>query len=246
MQRWHPHRHFPYLKAKRFAETVRQPRGNHSKQVRFSHNLDSRVEVRGRDAKVSVQSIASKSGVNETSNFIAIEDSDVSCGRETAWRECASQHGVPFSGDAHVLFGIQEATASCAVGYTNLGPGGGFRPNTDTLPYRGTSAGGGYSTVTDLLRFADALQAHKLLNAKYTEMLTSGKVSIGEGTKYAFGFVDRRDALRSYGHNGGAPGMNGELDIYPRIGYVVAVLANQDPPAAERIGEFVRKRLPLK
>ena len=29
-----------------------------------------------------------------------------------------------------------------------------WAPNTDTLPYRGTSAGGGYSTVEDLARFA--------------------------------------------------------------------------------------------
>jgi hypothetical protein len=29
--------------------------------------------------------------------------------------------------------------------------------NTDTLPHRGTSAGGGYSTVEDLKAFADAL-----------------------------------------------------------------------------------------
>src|SRR5215203_7383251 len=51
-----------------------------------------------------------------------------------------------------------------------------WQPNTDTLPYRGTSAGGGYSTVEDLLKFATALQTHKLLNAQYTEMLTTGKV----------------------------------------------------------------------
>jgi D-alanyl-D-alanine carboxypeptidase len=55
-----------------------------------------------------------------------------------------------------------------------------FRPNTDTLPYRGTSAGGGYSTVQDLLKFANALEEHKLLNPEFTEMLTTGKVDAGE------------------------------------------------------------------
>jgi hypothetical protein len=48
--------------------------------------------------------------------------------------------------------------------------------NTETLPYRGTSAGGGYSTVTDLRRFADALMSHKLLRADSTEQLITGKV----------------------------------------------------------------------
>jgi hypothetical protein len=43
--------------------------------------------------------------------------------------------------------------------------GNDLHPNTDTLPYRGTFAGGGYSTVEDLLKFANALEDHKLLNA---------------------------------------------------------------------------------
>ena len=52
-------------------------------------------------------------------------------------------------------------------------------PNTDTLPYRGTSAGGGYSTVGDLARFAHALLRNKLLNPDSTELLISGKVDTG-------------------------------------------------------------------
>jgi hypothetical protein len=40
--------------------------------------------------------------------------------------------------------------------------------------------------------------------------------------------------------------MNGELAIYPQTGYVVAVLANLDPPAATRIANFIGNRLPAK
>lgn len=58
----------------------------------------------------------------------------------------------------------EHAVADRSIGYTRVGSGG-LQPNTDTLPYRGTSAGGGYSTVEDLLKFATALQTHKLLNA---------------------------------------------------------------------------------
>jgi D-alanyl-D-alanine carboxypeptidase len=46
------------------------------------------------------------------------------------------------------------------------------------------------------------------------------------------------------GHGGGAPGMNGDLKIYPKSGYIVAVLANLDPPAAQQISEFLDSRLP--
>jgi D-alanyl-D-alanine carboxypeptidase len=133
-----------------------------------------------------------------------------------------------------------------SVGYTKLG-GESWHPNTDTLPYRGTSVGGGYSTVEDLQKFANALENHKLLDAHHTELLTTGKVDTGSGDKYAYGFMDRTEAgVRSFGHGGGAPGMNGELTIYPQSGYVIAVLANIDPPAAGRIASFIGNRLPEK
>jgi D-alanyl-D-alanine carboxypeptidase len=54
-------------------------------------------------------------------------------------------------------------------------PGSPLTPNTGTLPFRGTSAGGGCSTVEDLLRFASALTSHKLLDAEHTALLTTGK-----------------------------------------------------------------------
>jgi D-alanyl-D-alanine carboxypeptidase len=132
-----------------------------------------------------------------------------------------------------------------SIGYTAFG-GSGLHPNTDTLPYRGTSAGGGYSTVEDLQRFASALLNHKLLNAEYTEMLTTGKVDTPRGDKYAFGFMDADadSGLRHFGHGGGAPGMNGDLQIYPQTGYVISVLSNLDPPAASRISDFIANRLP--
>ena len=137
-----------------------------------------------------------------------------------------------------------QTVADRSVGYTRFT--GSLKPNTDTLPYRGTSAGGGYSTAEDLLKFAAALQANKLLNAQHTEMLTTGKVDT-PGGKYAYGFADGMyNGTRCFGHGGGAPGMNGELRICPGPGYSVAVLANMDPPAASRVADFITNRLPMK
>ena len=139
----------------------------------------------------------------------------------------------------------EQTVGERSVGYTRF-TGGSLKPNTDTLPYRGTSAGGGYSTAEDLLKFATALQANKLLNAQHTEMLTTGKVD-AFGSKYAYGFIDAiYNGTRCFGHGGGAPGMNGELRICPGPGYVVAVLANMDPPAASRVADFITNRLPVK
>jgi D-alanyl-D-alanine carboxypeptidase len=131
-----------------------------------------------------------------------------------------------------------------SIGYTMMN-GSQLQPNTDTLPYRGSSAGGGYSTVSDLLKFANALQAHKLLDARYTQMMIEGKVPMGApGDQYAFGFGDRFvNGIECFGHNGGAPGMYGDLDFCPSDGYTVVVLSNLDPPAGSVV-EFIENRLP--
>jgi len=140
-----------------------------------------------------------------------------------------------------------QAVPDRSVGYTKSGGGDVWKPNTDMLPWRGTSAGGGYSTVEDLLRFANALQNHKLLDARHTELLTTGKMDAFNGGKYAYGFIDQTSGgVRCFGHGGGAPGMNGDLRICPQSGYVIAALANLDPPAAQRIADFAANRLPEK
>jgi D-alanyl-D-alanine carboxypeptidase len=128
-----------------------------------------------------------------------------------------------------------------AIGY--MGAGDASKPNTETLPYRGTSAGGGYTTVGDLLRFANALTQHKLLNERYTELLTTAKPETGDA-RYAYGFQDNVDGgVRSFGHSGGAPGMNGDLRIFPQTGYVVTALANMDRGAG-RTTSWISARLP--
>jgi D-alanyl-D-alanine carboxypeptidase len=133
-----------------------------------------------------------------------------------------------------------------SIGYTKAPETTEWRPNVDTLPYRGTAAGGGYSTVEGLARFADALLEHKLLSSDSTDLLITGKVDVQPGAKYAYGFEDAREANGdgSVGHGGGAPGMNGDLRIFPKSGYVVAALANMDPPAAARISNYLSLRLP--
>jgi D-alanyl-D-alanine carboxypeptidase len=123
-----------------------------------------------------------------------------------------------------------------------------WQPNTDQLLWRGNAAGGGYATVGDLLRFADALASNRLLSADSTQMMVTGKAALfpGSRVRYAFGFEDARDKDGNgwVGHGGGAPGMNGDLKIYPKSGYVVVVLANLDPPAAGRISDYLDLRLP--
>jgi D-alanyl-D-alanine carboxypeptidase len=127
-----------------------------------------------------------------------------------------------------------------AVGYLRASSGSDWVPNTDTLPWRGTAAGGGYSTVGDLLRFAQALDSGTLISEA-----TLAEATRPHHQQYGYGFdVQGQGSLRSYGHGGGAPGMNGELRVFPELGYVVVSLSNLDPPAASELVEFFTLRMP--
>jgi CubicO group peptidase (beta-lactamase class C family) len=124
-----------------------------------------------------------------------------------------------------------------AIGYMRSGDA--WVANTDTLPWRGTAAGGGYSTVGDLMRFAQALNSGRLISqATLTEATRPHQLD------YGYGFDVRQQPLPSYGHGGGAPGMNGDLRVYPQLGYVVVSLSNLDPPAASNIVDFFTLRMP--
>jgi D-alanyl-D-alanine carboxypeptidase len=121
---------------------------------------------------------------------------------------------------------------------------GAWVSNMSTLVYRGSAAGGGYSTTHDLLLFAQALQAGKLMSAASLDAATE---PTGAGFGNGLGFMhDGEGPSRMFGHNGGAPGMNGALWIYPKAGYVVIGLSNLDPGSATGPMIFFTRRMPLR
>ncbi len=124
-----------------------------------------------------------------------------------------------------------------AIGYTRDKTG--LVPNTDGMPWSGTSAGGGYSTVRDLLLFAQALQSGKLLAP---ELLHEATQPGPMHPNYGMGFYALPNG--AYGHGGGAPGINGELHILPHNGYVFVALANRDPRMASDMVDFMTSILP--
>ncbi|HKI05445.1 MAG TPA: serine hydrolase domain-containing protein [Thermoanaerobaculia bacterium] len=107
---------------------------------------------------------------------------------------------------------LDEPVPNRAVGYTKRG-GDGLRNNLFQTAFKGSPAGGGYSTVDDLLRFDAALRSGVLFK--------DGRKIVGVGAA------------------GGAPGCNALLEQMDG-GYTLIVLANYDPPVAEKLGEKVR------
>jgi D-alanyl-D-alanine carboxypeptidase len=140
-----------------------------------------------------------------------------------------------------------ESVSKRAIGYMRTA--GAWGNNASSLPWRGTSAGGGYSTVGDLLRFARALSGGKLIKPELFAQMTSkqaGGPRMPAGVGYGFGMsASVGPQGKRFGHGGGAPGMNGELQVYSSTGTVVVVLANLDPPAATRLADFFDERMPV-
>ena len=138
------------------------------------------------------------------------------------------------------FYEADRVTPNLAAGYTRqnryLQGSDELTSNVFISPVRGGPAGGGYSTVEDMLRFDVALRAGRLLNRKYTEIVLAGKVEYRPNARYAYGFAnDIVNGARIVFHDGGANGVSAEFDMYPDLGYTVVVLSNLDHPSARPV-----------
>jgi len=129
--------------------------------------------------------------------------------------------------------------ATRAIGYMNYE--GRLEPNARFLTYRGMAAGNAYSTVGDLWKFATALRDGRLISLS---MLKKATTPHADSYGYGFGILGEGSLLR-YGHNGGFPGVNSDMRIYPHSGYVLICLSNFDPFTAELPIKYFESRMPL-
>jgi len=157
------------------------------------------------------------------------------------------------------FWALDETVPNRAISYTTGAPPGPVSPATFAShapartsamggrPQRGGPAGGGYSTVEDLARFATALRAGTLLPAAWADSLWTPHASRPQrmgGGAYGYGFgIDTGALGRVVGHNGGQPGSGGQLDVYLDRGYTVAILTNVDPLGAIRLSRVAGQLL---
>lgn len=144
----------------------------------------------------------------------------------------------------------EDVTEKLATGYFKEGAfATSWKANWMTLPFKGSPAGGGYSTNGDLLRFASALRGGKLIGAATLQKMFDDGVPVGPGA-YAAGFGDRLSNGRHIrGHAGGAPGMNANLAMVWETGAAVAVTSNQGDTStamllSERIADLLAAEAP--
>ena len=121
---------------------------------------------------------------------------------------------------------LDRVNPNLAVGYERRYTAAGVdvRNNIFVHVIRGGPAGGGYSTVEDLTRFAVALQSGRLVRPASVRLLTSPKPEVAS-PEYGYGF-GVEEGGKIVGHSGGFVGINSQLDIYPAEGYTLAVMSN--------------------
>ena len=147
-------------------------------------------------------------------------------------------------------FELDKVVPNLATGYTRRASYDGQeetarRSNIYVMPARGSSAGGSYSTVEDLLKFTIALQNFKLISPAYTKWLLVDPMSDPPApatVKAASSQIKIADG--GLGLAGGAPGLNATIEMSVGSGYTAIVLSNYDPPAAESVGRQIRSWFP--
>jgi CubicO group peptidase (beta-lactamase class C family) len=141
----------------------------------------------------------------------------------------------PIGMEHTVYYQADDIVPNRASGYTRPGWDSGEASSAD-LPLtnnfylhaaRGTSAGGGYSTADDLLKFALALESGELRLPNF-ETPPSPQPGTGQPPQGGSRVI-----------GGGAAGVNTALSMNVAGVYTVIVLANLDPPSAQTVAEQI-------
>lgn len=121
--------------------------------------------------------------------------------------------------------GYEHDAATLATGYANATTVA--DPIDMSIPF---AAGGLYSTVEDLYRWAQALYTDELLPQPLLELLFTPYAEIpqSDGAWYSYGWVISQPmGHRLIGHNGGIDGFVASLNRFPADGVTIILLSNQ-------------------
>lgn len=118
------------------------------------------------------------------------------------------------------------------------------RANWSFLGTGASGAGGGYSTVGDIARFARALRTGKLISDSLRNAMWTGRWDLPgyKGQRYGFAsYVMPIGERVAVGHGGGGTGsgMDNGFKQFTDGSYVVIVLANMDPPTGGSIADAI-------
>ena len=144
-------------------------------------------------------------------------------------------------------YDLDLVNENLAVGYEKeQGPNNTiYRNNVFQHVLRGGPAGGGYTTVEDLLAFDNALRSGKLVSKAMLEKMWRPYPE-RNSMEYGYGFqIFETPIGRAVGHGGGFPGVSTMFMMYLNAGYTWAVLSNYgmgSVPVEQKIQDLIERR----
>jgi len=126
-------------------------------------------------------------------------------------------------------FEMDQPVENLAIGYIpNQSNKYGWENNLYKHVIKGGPAGGGFSTVKDLHKFALALINKKLVSKESLNLIWTDYTK----SNYGYGFKIKEGLSgKIVGHGGGFPGLNSNLDIFIDSGFIIIVMSNYDSGA---------------
>ena len=154
----------------------------------------------------------------------------------------------PVDMDNTIVFDRNKTLSNLAMSYEKVQEEGKafWRKTAYAGKIKGSPAGGGFSTVDDLLRFAEALRSDLLISSESKELLMSVKAR-SSSIEYGYGFIieSSRKFGRIVGHGGAAPGVSSNFRMFLDRGYTLITLSNYSE-ASLPVSIKIRSLLPLK
>ncbi|WP_254063394.1 serine hydrolase domain-containing protein [Rhodanobacter sp. L36] len=135
---------------------------------------------------------------------------------------------------------VEDITPNLAVGYFHDGLfSSEWKADWMKTGFKGSPAGGGYSSNADLLRFAKALREGRLVKPATLTKMFDDEVPAGPGG-YAAGFGDRLSHGRHIrGHAGGIEGTDANLQMVWGTTSAVVLTSNEGPGQTWMLAEHI-------
>lgn len=131
--------------------------------------------------------------------------------------------------DRSGFFAFESLPSNAALGYID-NQDGTWRTNIYSLPVKGGSDGGAYTTAPDMIKLWESLFNHRLLSEEYTNKLLHSHVVVEEEVNYGYGiWVNKRNGtIFKYHLMGYDPGVSFRSSIYPNDDIKLVILSNKE------------------
>ena len=140
---------------------------------------------------------------------------------------------------------LKDTQTCCAVGYEKTETGFARKPYNYDPDFVPLSAGGVWSSVTDLYKFDKAVFSKKIVNAKYLDLMTRPYTPQWDCCHFGYSWIIN-DKKRTIGHDGSSSGWLTKNDYYPKEKITIIILSNFGWADLDSISDKIEEALELR